>query len=75
MEFLPLATHVTDKLPANFQFVGLIHAALPNARIIHIPVTQSIPACLCFPILFSGSANSTPTISVNWAVITEPTKG
>jgi tetratricopeptide (TPR) repeat protein len=28
--------HVTDKMPGNFQLVGLIHLILPNAKIIHI---------------------------------------
>ena len=31
----PGAERVTDKLPFNFLWLGLIHAALPNARIIH----------------------------------------
>jgi hypothetical protein len=37
----PGATRVTDKMPANYLFLGLIQAALPNARIIH---TQRSPA-------------------------------
>jgi tetratricopeptide (TPR) repeat protein len=28
--------HVTDKMPANYEMLGAIHAALPNARIIHM---------------------------------------
>ncbi len=28
--------HVTDKMPANYEFLGLIHAALPNAKFIHM---------------------------------------
>jgi tetratricopeptide (TPR) repeat protein len=31
----PRASHVTDKMPLNFQWAGLIHTALPNATIIH----------------------------------------
>ena len=31
----PDAKRITDKLPHNFRFAGLIHLALPNARIIH----------------------------------------
>ncbi len=31
----PAATRITDKMPGNFLFVGMIHLALPNARIIH----------------------------------------
>jgi len=30
------ALHITDKMPANFLAVGLIHLILPNAKIIHI---------------------------------------
>ena len=30
------ASRVVDKMPTNFAFLGLIHAALPNARIIHM---------------------------------------
>lgn len=29
------ATHVTDKMPTNFWYVGLIKLALPNAKILH----------------------------------------
>ncbi|MGH8318341.1 MAG: sulfotransferase [Steroidobacteraceae bacterium] len=47
---------VTDKLPGNFQFAGLIHAALPKARIIHVR-RDPIDTCLSlFSILFSGHA-------------------
>jgi tetratricopeptide (TPR) repeat protein len=38
-------TRVTDKYPANFLSLGLIHCALPNARIIHMrrhPVDTAI---------------------------------
>lgn len=28
--------HFIDKLPFNYLYIGLIHAALPNARIIHV---------------------------------------
>jgi len=48
------AARATDKLPANFQHLGLIHAALPNARIIH---TRRDPVDTClslFSVLFSG---------------------
>ena len=50
------AARLVDKLPANFQFVGLIHAALPKARIIH---TRRDPVDTClsvFSILFAGPA-------------------
>lgn len=31
----PKSAHVTDKMPFNFLWAGLIHLALPNARILH----------------------------------------
>jgi hypothetical protein len=50
------AQRFTDKLPAHFQFVGLIHAALPNARIIHVR-RDALDTCLsAFSILFAGAS-------------------
>jgi hypothetical protein len=50
----PAASRITDKMPANFRFAGLIHLALPNARIIHTR-RDPIDTCLsCFSLLFSG---------------------
>jgi tetratricopeptide (TPR) repeat protein len=50
---VPTAEKVTDKMPANFRFVGLIHLALPNARIIHLR-RDPIDTCLSiFSRLFS----------------------
>jgi tetratricopeptide (TPR) repeat protein len=40
----PDAKRVTDKMPANFQALGLIPLMLPNARIIHI---RRNPADIC----------------------------
>jgi hypothetical protein len=49
----PQAAHIVDKMPANFTFVGLIHLALPHARIIHAR-RNAIDTCLsCFSLLFS----------------------
>jgi tetratricopeptide (TPR) repeat protein len=31
----PAAERVTDKMPSNYLYIGLVHMALPNARIIH----------------------------------------
>jgi len=31
----PTATRIIDQTPSNFTLVGLIHLALPNARVIH----------------------------------------
>jgi hypothetical protein len=48
----PGALRITDKMPANFAYVGLIHLALPNARIIHV-CRDPVDTCLsCFSLLF-----------------------
>lgn len=55
----PTSAHVTDKTPANFYFAGLIHLALPNARIIHT-IRNPIDTCLsCFSKLFTAEQNYT----------------
>jgi len=43
------ALRVVDKMPANFWVLGLIHAALPNARIIHM---RRNPIDTCLSIYF-----------------------
>ena len=49
------ADRVTDKMPSNFIYVGLIHLALPNACIIHTR-RNAVDTCLsCFSKLFAGS--------------------
>ena len=51
---VPQAERITDKMPANFRFAGLIHLALPGARIIHMQ-RDPVDTCLsCFSILFGG---------------------
>jgi tetratricopeptide (TPR) repeat protein len=46
------ATRITDKMPANFLYAGLIHLALPNATIIHT-IRDPIDTCIsCFSNLF-----------------------
>jgi tetratricopeptide (TPR) repeat protein len=50
----PGAERITDKMPFNFLFAGLIHLALPNARIIHTR-RDPLDTCLsCFSKLFTG---------------------
>ena len=44
-ELAPRAARVVDKMPANFAHLGIIHAALPGARIIHMQ-RNPIDACL-----------------------------
>ncbi|HEX4144960.1 MAG TPA: tetratricopeptide repeat protein [Pirellulales bacterium] len=47
-------TRLTDKMPANFFYVGLIPLILPNARIIHT-VRDPVDTCLsCFSRLFAS---------------------
>jgi tetratricopeptide (TPR) repeat protein len=50
----PNAERITDKMPLNFRFAGLIHLALPHARIIHAR-RDPIDTCLsCFSKLFAA---------------------
>jgi tetratricopeptide (TPR) repeat protein len=49
----PGAKRITDKLPSNFFFCGLIHLALPNACIIHV-ARDPVDTCMsCYSILFA----------------------
>jgi tetratricopeptide (TPR) repeat protein len=44
---------IVDKLPPNFLFVGLIHLALPRAKIIHVK-RSAVDTCVsCFSLLFA----------------------
>jgi tetratricopeptide (TPR) repeat protein len=55
----PGVLHVTDKMPNNFLFAGMIHLSLPNAPIIHT-VRDPVDTCLsCFSKLFTGGQNHT----------------
>jgi tetratricopeptide (TPR) repeat protein len=47
----PDALRVVDKLPANFRSLGLMHTALPQARIIHM---RRSPADTCLSIYFQS---------------------
>jgi tetratricopeptide (TPR) repeat protein len=50
----PAAARITDKMPVNFRLLGLIHLALPNARIIHAR-RDPVDTCLsCFARAFTG---------------------
>jgi tetratricopeptide (TPR) repeat protein len=49
----PDAQRITDKMPGNFSFAGLIHLALPNARIIHACRDARDTAFSCFSLLFA----------------------
>ncbi len=55
----PDATRITDKMPINFWYAGLIHLILPNARIIHV-IRDPVDTCLsCFSKLFAGEVRFT----------------
>jgi len=47
----PRHAHVVDKMPANFAHLGMIHAALPEARIIHM---RRNPIDTCLSIYFQN---------------------
>jgi tetratricopeptide (TPR) repeat protein len=51
----PGAERIVDKMPLNFVFVGLIHMALPNARVIHMRRDPLDTCVSCFSLLFTGS--------------------
>jgi tetratricopeptide (TPR) repeat protein len=51
----PAALRVVDKMPANFLRLGLIHAALPNARILHM---RRNPIDTCLSIYFQHFESS-----------------
>jgi Sulfotransferase family len=50
----PTAVRVTDKMPTNFFYLGLVHLMLPQSRIIHVR-RDPLDTCLsCFSKLFAG---------------------
>ena len=53
VKLAPSAERIVDKMPANFLYIGLIHLALPGARIIHIR-RDPLDTCLsCYTKLFT----------------------
>ena len=58
-----LSRKFTDKLPTNFIYIGMIHLALPNAKIIHV---NRDPLATCYSnyrLLFSSSFRCAYTLS------------
>ncbi|MBO0752853.1 MAG: sulfotransferase, partial [Bradyrhizobiaceae bacterium] len=55
----PAAERVVNKLTLNYKYVGLIHLALPNARIIHIRRDPLDTCFSCFSLAFSGEQSFT----------------
>jgi tetratricopeptide (TPR) repeat protein len=55
----PEAMRIVDKLPANFRHLGLIHLALPNAKIVHVRRDPRDTCLSCYSKLFLGGLNFT----------------
>jgi tetratricopeptide (TPR) repeat protein len=50
-DFSATARRITDKMPHNFHYAGLVHAVFPNARIIHC---RRHPVDTCLSIYFQN---------------------
>ena len=56
-ERAPGSPHITDKMPGNYQQVGLIHLILPNAKIVHV-MRNPLDTCISgFTRLFRQGQN------------------
>lgn len=53
----PNAKRIVDKLPANFRHLGLLHLALPNARIIQMRRDARDTCFSCYSQLFANGLN------------------
>lgn len=51
------AARIVDKLPANFRHLGLIHLALPRARIVHVRRDPMDTCFSCYTKLFPPGLN------------------
>jgi len=51
----PEMARIVNKLPLNFMFIGLIHLALPNARIIHVRRDPLDTCFSCYALMFVGN--------------------
>jgi tetratricopeptide (TPR) repeat protein len=51
----PDKERIVDKMPFNFQFIGLIYLALPNARVIHVRRDPLDTCFSCYSQLFLGT--------------------
>lgn len=59
----PGIRHLIDKFPGNFQHIGLIRLALPNAKIIHIRRDPMDTCFSCYSKLFLNGLNYTYDLS------------
>lgn len=55
----PQSLRVTDKMPSNFFFLGLLRLALPNAKFIHARRNPADTCLSCYSKLFAGEINFT----------------
>lgn len=53
------ARRITDKMPANFLALGLIHLMLPNAKVIHVGRDPADTCFSCFTTLFNHGQHHT----------------
>jgi tetratricopeptide (TPR) repeat protein len=51
----PDSPRITDKMPANFSYLGLIHLMLPQAKIVHVKRNPVDTCWSCFTKLFGRS--------------------
>jgi tetratricopeptide (TPR) repeat protein len=51
----PDMARIVNKLPMNFMFAGLIHLALPNAKIIHARRDPMDTCFSCYSLVFTGN--------------------
>jgi tetratricopeptide (TPR) repeat protein len=55
----PGAARIVDKMPGNFRYIGLIHLALPRARIVHVRRDPADTCFSCYSKLFLNGLNYT----------------
>jgi tetratricopeptide (TPR) repeat protein len=53
----PGARHITDKLPGNYVYIGLIRLILPRAKIVHVRRDPMDTCISCFAHSFAGEIN------------------
>ena len=69
----PDAKRITDKMPSNFLWLGAIHAAFPNAKIIHCR-RNPLDTCLSIHQTFFNTALKFQPEARTWSPIIAVTK-
>ena len=64
----PKAARVTDKMPFNFLWAGLIHMTFPRAMIIHCRRTPSTPPCRSIKRISIPAWRSRPAETIWWLI-------